>query len=211
MNPKWHFTPLSNDQKARLSILAKEAWIIAQRRGAVDDGVTFDVWRYAQQKEACGVESLKEANQSHFLAVRGKWFTIIGNLEQAFYDFLNAGNELARQLKWRLAGEVARLADGIQAEKARENPPVMIDAAKAAEEAWNYTRGMASLPLFGAKGLKNLNAEDLKRLCDTVFNRASPKLGVGKAENRNKSQRRKALKPSKGAAGEGNFGCSNSA
>ena len=120
-SPKWHFTPLTNDQKAILSILAKEAWSIAQARGAIEDGVMFDAWRYTQQLEACGVASLRDANQSHFLNLRGKWFTIIGNLELAFYDLLNAGeqNEKTRQMKWRLMGFVAVLADGIKAEKAR--------------------------------------------------------------------------------------------
>ncbi len=193
-SPKWHFTPLTNDQKARLSILAKEAWSIAQARGAIEDGVKFDAWRYTQQLEACGVASLRDANQAHFLPLRGKWFTIIGNLELAFYDLLNAGeqNEKARQMKWRLIGFVAVLADGIRAEKARIQ--IMIDEPQAAKEAWSYTLALATDKGRGRR-LESFGPDELEQLCHTVINRANAKLGKGKAENRNKSQRSKPKTP----------------
>lgn len=198
---KWHFTPLTNDQKARLSILAKEAWAIAQGRGAVEDGVKFDDWRYTQQLEACGVASLRDANQSHFLNLRGKWFTVIGNLELAFYDLLNAGeqNEKTRQMKWRLMGFVAVLADGIKAEKARIQ--IVIDEAQAAKEAWSYTLALAADKGQGRR-LESFGPDDLEQLCHTVINRANAKLGKGRPENRNKSQRagKRAKKPADDAA-----------
>lgn len=190
MNKSWHLTPLSNDQKARLSILAKAAWNVAQQRGAIEDGVKFDDWRYAQQEEACGVASLREANQSHYLHLRGKWFTILGNLEQAFYDFMNGGeqNERTRQLKWRLAGAAAVLSDGIREEKARVQ--IVLDEAQAAVEAWNYTRALCA-DKFQRRRIDQLDADELEELCFTVINRANAKLGKGKAEHRNKRQREK--------------------
>lgn len=185
-------TPLTNDQKARLSILAKEAWAIAQGRGAVEDGVKFDDWRYTQQIEACGVASLRDANQSHFLNIRGKWFTIIGNLERAFYDLLTAGdqNEKTRQMKWRLMGFVAVLADGIRAEKARIQ--IIIAEPLAAKEAWSYTLALAADKGQGRR-LESFGPDDLQQLCHTVMNRANAKLGKGRPENRNKKQRLKRV------------------
>jgi len=190
-NKTWTFTPLSNQQKARLSILAKQAWMLAQKRGAIEDGVTFDQWRYDQQKEACSVASLRDADQSHFLPLRGKWFVILGNLELAFYDMLNAGDlpEKTRQMKWRLIGFVAILADGIQAEKARIK--VMVEADQAAKEAWNYTLALAK-DKYSGRRVESLGPDELQQLCHTVVNRANAKLGKGSAETRNKSQRRKA-------------------
>lgn len=204
MNPKWHFTRLSGLQIRQLCVMSRQAQQIAKTRGDPRAEADAETWRKVGQDEATDTHdlSLREATQVHYLPIRGYWHVIIGNVQEAFYDFLNAGeqNERTRQLKWRLAGEVSRLAEGIKAEKIGETPPVMIDDVKAAEEAWNYTRWMATQPLFGAKGLKNLNPDDLKRLCDTVFNRSSAKLGVGKAENRNKSQRagKRAKKGEKG-------------
>lgn len=191
---KWHLAPLSRDvQIPQLCALAKQAKKAAQKRGDPDAELSDEEWRKKGQDEATNTPnfSLKNATQGHYLPIRGYWFVILGNLQGAFYDYLNAGDqaERCRQLKWRLAGEVSRLAEGIAAEKSRQTPPVHLDQVQAAAEAWQYAEWLAKQPLFAEKGLRNLDAEGLKKLCDTVFNRASPKLGVGSAKNRNKSQR----------------------
>ncbi|MGV3661344.1 MAG: hypothetical protein ACO1TE_14240 [Prosthecobacter sp.] len=195
---KYYMTPLSNDQKAQLCILARQAFTLSRERGAVDDDVKYDDWRAECQLEACGVASLRECNQSHYLAIRGKWFVILGNLEQAFYDFLNAGaaNEACKQMKWRLMGHVAALADGIRTAKARIQ--IVLDAPQAATEAWIYTGHLAKDKFHGLR-VDNLDAEQLEQLGFTVLNRANDKLGKGSPENRNKKQRKtqaakKALK-----------------
>lgn len=193
--PKWHFTRLSRLQITGLCVMASQAHKIAKTRGDPRAEVDADTWRKNGQDEATGTHelSLRAATQVHYLPLRGYWHVILGNVQAAFYDFLNAGeqNERTRQLKWRLAGEVSRLADGIQAEKARIQ--IVIDDAQAAKEAWAYTRAMC-LDKNQGRRLDALDPEALKQLCDTVFNRASAKLKVGRPENRNKSQRRKASK-----------------
>ena len=190
---KWHLTGLSHPQKARLSILAREAWEVAKQRGAVDDSMTYDEWRHEQQKEACGLASLKEATQAHFLALRGKWFVILGNLEQAFYDMLNAGeaNEARRHMAWRLTGQMDSIAEGIiyRHEQLRREKPGMpaLTTAEAAQQAWAYASYICTQE-FKCK-ISELDARGLELLGFTLTNRANAMLRKGSAENRNKSQR----------------------
>ena len=196
---KWHFTRLSAIQIKGLCAMAGQAHKIAKQRGHPDAEVDAETWRKNGQDEATAQPglSLREATQVHYLPIRGYWHVIIGNQQQAFYDFLNSGdqNEATRQVKWRLAGEVSRLADGIKADKLRLPIPVVIDDIQAAKEAWDYTRAVARDKCAG-RSIASQTPDELWQLCDTIFNRASAKLKVGKPENRNKSQRagRKAKK-----------------
>lgn len=193
MNKNWHFTRLSAVQIKQLCTMAGQARIIAKTRFDERAEVDAESWRKWGQDEATGVKglSLRKATQVHYLPIRGFWFNLLGNCEQAFNDYLNSGeqNEAMREIKWRLAGEVSRLADGIKAEKARGLFPVVITDEQAAKEAWNYTHAVCP-DKFQGRRLSGLNSpEEIEQLCTTIFNRASAKLGVGKAENRNKSQR----------------------
>lgn len=198
---KWHFTPLSNDQKAILCILAREAFDLSLGRFAIDDGTNYDDWRREQQLKACGVASLTKADQSHFLYLRGHWFVIIGNLESAFQDFLRAGeqNEAARQMKHRLLGQVALLAEGLKhkhAKLARLAPGTpLLTSEQAAQRAWAYAQHICR-DQFKCR-IEALDAKGLENLGFSCTNRANDMLGKGKPENRNKSQRagKRAKKP----------------
>jgi len=189
---KWHFTRLSRDQISQLCTLSSAAHKAAARRGHPDAELKSEEWRKRGQDEATGTVgfSLRTATQSDYLPIRGYWWVIIGNVEQAFYDFLNSGdqNERCRQLKWRLAGECSRLADGIKYDKLHLPIPVNIDDDQAAKEAWAYMRAL-SRDKFEGRSPESLTPDELFQLCNTVFNRASAKLKVGSRENRNKKQR----------------------
>lgn len=196
MNSHWQFTRLSGVQIKQLCAMASKAQKAARARFDERAEVDAETWRKWGQDEATGVQglSLRKATQVHYLPIRGFWWNILGNYEQAFTDFLNSGpqNEKLRNMKWRLAGEVARLAEGIQFEKSGGLIPAQIDDAQATKEAWNYTRALCS-DKFQRRRIEALEEPDeLKQLCDTVFNRASAKLGKGHSSNRNKSQRRKS-------------------
>ncbi|WP_345735701.1 hypothetical protein [Prosthecobacter algae] len=208
-------TPLSKVQITQLCALASKAFKAAQARGALDDGMTAEQYRREGQMEAAQVASLKEANQGHYLEIRGKWWTVIGNLERAFYDFLNAGpeNEARRQMAWRLAGQVSALADtlatnahdkatneAIRALRPEEQLPEIprMSAEEAARQAWAYTRSIA-VARFAGRSMESLDPDQLEQLGFTIINRTSAKRGVGDSWTRNKSQRRsktskKALK-----------------
>jgi len=188
-SPKWQRTALSTAQIRQLCTMAGQAFKAAKGRGdpRTDDGA--DAYRKAGQKEAAQIESLKkEAHQGHYLALVGYWFTQIGNLEEAFYAFLNAGDasEARRQMAWRLMGEISRLANGIKAQKGRIQ--IMLSDYEAAHEAWRYTLHIAK-DKFDGRSIDALDARELEQLGFTVFNRASPMLKVGREENRNKKQR----------------------
>lgn len=191
---RWQFTRLSQLQISQLCILATRAHKAARARHHPDAELNAEDWRKRGQDEATGIQglSLREATQEHYLPIRGYWWVIIGNAEQAFYDFMNSGvqNEISRQLQWRLAGEVCRLAEGIAAEKLRLPIPVQIDDEQATKQALDYMQAL-SKDAFNGRRAHQLNAAELERLCFTVFNRASAKLGVGDSSTRNKSQRRK--------------------
>lgn len=203
---KWHFTRLSRDQISQLCTLATAAHKAAVRRGHPDAELKPEEWRKRGQDEATGTKgfSLRTATQSDYLPLRGYWWVIIGNVEQAFYDFLNSGdqNERCRQLKWRLAGECSRLADGIKYDKLHLPVPVNIADDQAAKEAWSYMRAL-SRDKFEGRSPESLPPDELFQLCNTVFNRASAKLKVGSRENRNKKQRNQPAKRKASPAQDG--------
>lgn len=187
-----YFTPLSSEQIKSLCALANHAYKAARSRGAIDDDLKADDYRKQGQLEATGVDSLKKANQSHFLEIRGKWWTVIGNLEQAFYDFLNAGpqNEARRQMAWRLAGQVSFLAEAMKFRDERDKGITLSDP-DAARQAWAYTNALARSK-SGSDRLETLTAEQLEQLGFTLNNRANAMRGVGSSQSRNKSQRKKS-------------------
>lgn len=186
--PKWQKTLLSPVQIKQLCMMASQAFKAAKLRSDPRTEAGAEAYRKAGQQEAAQIDSLKQAHQGHYLALVGYWFTQIGNLEEAFYAFLNAGDasEARRQMAWRLMGEISRLANGIKAQKARGQ--IMLSDYEAAHEAWNYTKHIAG-DKFNGRAIDDLDAQELEQLGFTVYNRASPMLKVGREENRNKKQR----------------------
>lgn len=181
--------PLSGPQKAALSILASQAYKVSRARFATDDETSLDDFRRAGQLTACRIESLRDVTQTHYLLIRGHWHTIIGNAELAFDDFLAADpeQEARKQLWYRLAGQVARLAEGIAAQHLREH--VQVTPEQAAAESWAYAASICA-DKFARRRFRDLDARELTTLGFTIYNRASAMLGKGDAENRNKRQRR---------------------
>lgn len=176
-------------------MMASQAFQAAKLRSDPRTEAGAEAYRKAGQQEAAQIDSLKkDAHQGHYLALVGYWFTQIGNLEEAFYAFLNAGdaNEARRQMAWRLMGEISRLANGIKKQKGRIQ--IMLSDYEAANEAWRYTLHIAK-DKFGGRSIDALDAQELEQLSFTVFNRASPMLKVGKEENRNKKQRAAQMTP----------------
>ena len=181
---KIYLTKLSGVQIKQLCTLAGQAFKAAKsREGAVDDDVTADAFRKAGQLEAVGKESLKECHQGDYLEIVGKWFTVIGDLEAAFYAFMNAGpqNEFKRQMAWRLMGQIYGLA---QAMERRENmrPEVPISS-----QAWLYAQSI-SKDRFKGRQITSLDGFELEQLGFTIVNRTNAMRGVGSAGGRNKKQ-----------------------
>ncbi len=206
---------LSGVQIRLLCTLAGQAQTAAKMRGNPDAETDRETWRKNGQDEATGVHGLslaKNANQGHFLPIRGYWFTIIGNLQVAFYDFLNAGpqNEARKQMAWRLMGQIAHLSEALEArhERLRAITPGLAahTPAEAAQNAWNYARAIAK-DKFQGRRIESLDADALEDLGFTITNRANAIQGKGDPENRNKSQRlrSKALRSASPDASEERF------
>ncbi|MES2597222.1 MAG: hypothetical protein V4662_17880 [Verrucomicrobiota bacterium] len=200
MNPrsKFQFTPLSGLQIKILCTLAGQAFKAAKLRRAIDDTMTVEEYRREGQLEACGMASLKDCDQSHFLQIRAKWFVVIGNLEEAFNDLLNgtAEAEATRQMRRRLVGQIAGLADAI-GEKHERETGIVLEVADRAARARAYAEGIA-FDQMGTRNLLALTSQKLEWLGFTVTNRATAMRGKGNPENRNKSQRRKSKEPGTG-------------
>lgn len=191
---KQFFTKLSAVQIKQLCILAKQAFKAAQARlGAVDDDMDAETFRKQGQIEAVGRESLRLCNQSHYLELLGKWFTVIGNLEAAFYAFLNAGpqNEFRRQMAWRLMGQIYSLAKAME-ERENTRPEVPIP-----QQAWAYAQHIAK-DKFKGRQITSLEGAELEQLGFTVVNRTNGMRDVGKPDGlgRNKKQRLGLKQPS---------------
>jgi len=77
----WAKKPLSNPQKAKLSIAAKAAWQIQVTAG-LDDG-SFEDWKHAQNKIACGFESIRDATNSQFRSILGHFLKLSGKTSEA--------------------------------------------------------------------------------------------------------------------------------
>ena len=186
--PKWQRTPLSGVQITQLCTMAGQAFKAAQLRRDPRTEAGLNEYRKAGQKDAAQIDSLKQAHQGHYLALVGYWFTQIGDLEEAFYAFLNAGdtNEARRQMAWRLMGQINHLARGIQASKARIK--IILDDYTAAHEAWRYSQHIAR-DKFNGRRIEDLDATELEQLGFTIVNRANPMLKRGHDEDRNKKQR----------------------
>lgn len=179
---------LSAKQIKQLCTMAQKAFKAARSRHALDDDMTAEDFRHAGQMEAAQVESLRTANQGQYLEIRGKWWTVIGNLEQAFHDFLLAGPQEAarKQMAWRLAGQLSLWADAKQ-QKHLQQTAIELPDDETARQAWAYASSIARDTY--KRGIENLTWEELEQLGFTLVNRTSALRGVGRAENRNKSQR----------------------
>jgi len=77
----WSAQPLTPAQKAKLSIAARSAWDIQTKAGLTDG--SFDDWRHAQTKIACGHASFRAATNSHFRSILGHFFRLAGKTGRA--------------------------------------------------------------------------------------------------------------------------------
>jgi hypothetical protein len=69
--------PLSNKQKALLSIAIKAAYEVAQRHHATDD-LSLEEWRHEQVQKVTGCAGLSKAQQKHYRALKNHFETLAG-------------------------------------------------------------------------------------------------------------------------------------
>ena len=184
-------TRLSAIQVKGLCALANQAYKVAKSRHAIDDDMSADEYRKAGQKEAAGIDSLKEAHQGHYLAIKGKWFVVLGQLDEAFDLFLRAGDQAQAhsQMKWRLLGQISFWAEAKKTAHEDETG-IVLDDTETARQAWAYTAALArDKSATKTARLEDLTTKELEQLGFTVINRANAMRGVGHSSTRNKNQR----------------------
>lgn len=171
--------PLTKIQKAKLAQVAQAAWRGLRAAGALDgaEEQSADAWRHRVQLEECGIVSLTEATQAHYLA-----------LLAAFERWLPG-----------LAGDAARHEAGAGAD-ANDHGMAMrafTDACHAANAAGlgpGYVLSIARaktshpIPHHGAIGA-HCTARELWELVYTLRNRAAAAAGKGYPARRSQSQR----------------------
>ena len=77
-------SPLKNEQKAAICMLAREAYDKLGCRTGQD----YTEWRHEQQHAACGKASLCTATQKDYRALRGHFRALLGRTRAAFRDFV---------------------------------------------------------------------------------------------------------------------------
>lgn len=105
-------SPLTNDQKQTLAILARRAFDFAgaKARGRGEpwngDSAHFEEWRHEHVAKACGKVGLRCCTQLDFRAVRSHFNDLLGNTRAAFNDALAAETEPLRQAQAVLVREL---------------------------------------------------------------------------------------------------------
>lgn len=108
--PDGSWKPLSNEQKKRLAILARQA--------AVACGISSheaDEWRREQSILACGLR-ITEATQKHWADLKSRFEDLGGRPEKAFQTQMREGDNKRRIAMWKLTQ--ALTAKGLQPEYA---------------------------------------------------------------------------------------------
>jgi hypothetical protein len=81
--------PLSRNQKAELSMLARSAWEKFQRPGDEHQ------WRHEQAAKACG-KRISQASQRDYLPIRAHFRDLLGQSDRAFRDLMAVDTEPQR-------------------------------------------------------------------------------------------------------------------
>ena len=77
----WTTKLLSNDQKTKLSIAARDAWAVQTKAGLVDG--KFDDWRYTETEIACGTRSFRECRNTDFRPILAHFLRLAGKTAEA--------------------------------------------------------------------------------------------------------------------------------
>lgn len=197
--------PLSKAQKARLSILAREAFDLLDRHGLIavegsSPSARFKAWASEEKIKAVGIASLTDCRNAHYRTLRGHFLGLAGKEDQEFEDYTRTGrvkdhgaaddtHERRETFRKLIMDEL--LAHGRRCDPRHEDFDQ--DIAATVEEKGGIITGAYVVAIAKRKNqgkpLGALTAERLRQILITVRNRISAKEGRGTAATRNKSQR----------------------
>jgi len=94
--------PLSNDQKARLCILAKDAYLLQPGASRCPDAATLDAFRHAEVAHATGKPGLTACTQDDWNLLHAHFLALTGETGQAFNAAVKHGTEPKRIAEFKL-------------------------------------------------------------------------------------------------------------
>lgn len=118
--------PLDKDDKRRIAMLAKEAWLAQERPGFADqpddipdvmklsESEAFTCWRQDEQAKACGTGHLTTATKRSYALLMAHFSRLAGREEDAVYWEGRAVTEPSRTARAKLRQELASVQDVIQ-------------------------------------------------------------------------------------------------
>jgi len=74
-----------------LAIAARKAFELQRDRGIIDDGASFDSWRYTQCMTAVGKPGISSCDHKDFRPLLGHFQTLAGDDSSAFESFMKGG------------------------------------------------------------------------------------------------------------------------
>ena len=159
----WVTKPLSNSQKATLSIAGKAAWEIQHQAGLTDSAC--DDWRHEQVFIACGKAGLREATNKHYRAILAHFQRLCGQEQKA-------------QSTWAKTGRVQGSTEAHDTHENREVARAILRDLIASSQGLigeGYVDAI-SRSKFAAKTPPDLAAAQLQELVITVRERLRKKL-----------------------------------
>lgn len=159
----WVTKPLSNPQKAQLSIAARAAFDLQSEHGLTND-LGYDDWRHAETKVACGKESFRQCTNRDFRSILARFYALAGKEKEAA--------EL-----WKKTGRVEGSQELNDTHENRELCRALIrDKIAASRGAINEAYVAAILrDQHQGKTIHDLTASELQNLVFTITARLSKK------------------------------------
>jgi len=159
----WVTKGLTNPQKAQLSIAARQAFDVQSQHGLTGDQ-SYDEWRHAETKVACGKESFRECTNKDFRSILARFYAL-------------AGREKDAAALWQKTGRVKGSDELNDTHENRELCKALIrDKIAASNGAINESYVAAIVRnKYQGKTIHELTASELQQLVFTITDRLSKK------------------------------------
>ncbi len=159
----WVTKGLTNPQKAQLSIAARDAYDVQSNHG-LTEGQTYDEWRHAETKIACGKESFRDCTNKDFRSILARFYAL-------------AGREQDAAALWQKTGRVKGSEELNDTHENRELCKALIrDKIAASQGAINDSYVAAIIRnKHQGKTIHDLTASELQQLVYTITARLSKK------------------------------------
>jgi hypothetical protein len=159
----WVNKPLTNPQKAQLSIAARAAFDVQSQHGLTND-LGYDQWRHAETKVACGKSSFRDCTNKDFRSILARFYALAGKQKEAA--------EI-----WKKTGRVEGSQELNDTHENRELCKALIRDKIAASNGAINDAYVAAIILdkYQGKTIHDLTASELQQLVFTITARLAKK------------------------------------